>query len=63
MTLVGTVLNLGEKIKRYPQVLTFFIKPQIWLFHVVVFAFDDKKMDKREKRSCRAFFPTKYANL
>ena len=36
MTLVGTGLNLGEKMKIYPQLLTSFIKPQIWLFHVVV---------------------------
>ena len=27
MTLVGTALNIGEKMKIYPQVLTFFIKP------------------------------------
>ena len=36
MTLVGTALNLGEKMKIYSQMLTFFIKLQIWLFHVVV---------------------------
>ena len=28
-------MTLGEN-EIYPQVLTFFIKPQIWLFHVVV---------------------------
>ena len=54
MTLVGTVLNLGEKLKIYLQVLTFFIKPQIWLFHVVVFADEGKEIDKREKRTCAA---------
>ena len=54
MTLVGTALNLGEKMKIYPQVLTFFIKPEIWLFHVVFFADDGKEMDKSEKRTCRA---------
>ena len=36
MAPVGTVVKLGEKMKIYPQVLTFFIKPQILLFHVVV---------------------------
>ena len=35
MTLVGMALDLSEKMKIYPQVLTFFIKPQIWLFQVV----------------------------
>ena len=35
-TLVGTALNLGEEMKVYPQVLTLFIKPQIWPFHVVL---------------------------
>ena len=51
MTLVGTAL-LGEKMKTYPQVLTFFIKPKIWPFHVV--ADDGKEMDKWEKHTCRA---------
>ena len=54
MTLVGTALNLGEKINIYPKVLTFFIKPQIWLFRVVFFADDGKEMDKSEKCTCRA---------
>ena len=56
MTLVGSAVKLGEKMKIYPQVLTFFIKPQIWLFHVVFFFFadDGKEMDKSEKRTCRA---------
>ena len=36
MTLVGSALNLGQKMKIYPQVLTFSIKPKIWLLHVVV---------------------------
>ena len=43
LTLVGTALNLGEKMKMYPQVLTFFIKPQIWLFHAVVLLTTAKK--------------------
>ena len=54
MTLVRTALNFGEKMKIYPQVLTLFIKPQICLFHVVVFADDGKEMDKREKRTYKA---------
>ena len=36
MTLVGTAINLGEKMKIHPEVPTSLIKPQIWLFHVVV---------------------------
>ena len=36
MTLVGAPLNLGEKRKISLKVLTSFIKPQIWQFHVVV---------------------------
>ena len=32
MTLVVTAINLGEKMKRYLQVLTSFIKPQLSLF-------------------------------
>ena len=46
MTLVGTALNLGDKMKSYPRVLTFFIKPQIWLFHVVVLLTSAKKWTK-----------------
>ena len=30
MTLVGMAHDLGEKMKIYPQVLTFFTKPKIW---------------------------------
>ena len=41
--LVGTVLNLGEKMKIYPQVLMFFLKPPIWLFHFVVLQTTAKK--------------------
>ena len=67
MTLVGRALNLGEKMKIYSQVLTFFIKPQIWLFYLDFFADDGKEMDKSEKRTCRPakllFLPTKYANV
>ena len=44
-------LNFGEKIKIYPQGLTFFIKPQI---SSCCFAEDGKEMDKSEKRTCRA---------
>ena len=32
MTLVRTAVNLGEKMKTYPEVLAFFIKPRIWHF-------------------------------
>ena len=67
MTLVRTALNLGEKMKLYPQVLTLFIKPQIWLFHVVVLLTTAKKWTKVENaRAGRAkllFLSTKYANL
>ena len=49
MTLARTALNLGEKMKIYAQVLTLFIKPQIWHF-----ADDGKEMDKNEKHTCRA---------
>ena len=56
MTLVGTALNLGEK-------MTFFIKPQIWLFHVVVLLTTAKKWTKVKNASAgRAkllFLPTK----
>ena len=43
MTLVGTALNLGKKMKIYHQVLTSLIKPQIWLFHVVLLLTTAKK--------------------
>ena len=46
MTLVRLALNLHEKIKVYPQVLTFILKPQIWLFHVVVLQVMAKKRAK-----------------
>ena len=46
MTLIRTALNLGEKMKISPQVLTFFIRPQIWLFHVVVLQTTAKKWTK-----------------
>ena len=46
MTLVVTALNLGEKMKNYPQVLTFFIKPQPCLFHVAVLLTTAKKWTK-----------------
>ena len=67
MTLVGTALNLGEKMVIYPQVLTLFIKPKIWLFHVVVLLTTAKKWTKvKNARARRAkLLPvlTKYANL
>ena len=70
MTRVGTALTLGEKMKIYPQMLTSMIKPQIWLFHVVVLLMTVNKWTKvknaRAERAERAkllFLPTKYANL
>ena len=49
MTLVGTAVNFGEKMKIYPQVLTFFKKPQIWLFHLVDLQTTTKKRTKAKK--------------
>ena len=49
MTLVGTAVNVGEKRKIYPQVLTFlafFIKTSNLAFFY--------ERDKGEKRTCRA---------
>ena len=67
MALVGTAVKLGEKRKIYPQVLTFFIKPQIWLFHVVVLLTAAKKWTKvksaRVGRAKLLFLPAKPANL
>ena len=67
MTLVVTALNLGEKMKDYPQVLTFFIKPQLSLFHVAVLLTTAKKWTKvknaRAERAKLLFLPNKYANL
>ena len=68
MRLVGTALNLGEKMKIYLQVLTSLIKPQIWLFHVVVLQTSAKKWTKVKNaraagRAELLFFPTKCANL
>ena len=69
MTLAGTALNLGEKMKIYSQVLTFFMKPQIWRFDVVIIIGSFSKDDgygygnatkqeyywlKKEKCSCCA---------
>ena len=53
MTLIGLAFNLGQKMKIYPQVLAFFIKPQIWLFHVAVLQTTAKKWTK-VKNMCRA---------
>ena len=67
MTLVVTALNIEEKMKIYPQVLTSFIKPQIWLFHVVVLQTAAKKWTKAERVRAGStkllFLPTKYPNL
>ena len=67
MTVVVTALNLGEKMKSYPQVLTFFIKPQLSLFHVAVLPTTAKKWTKvknaRAERAKLLFLPNKYANL
>ena len=49
MTLVGTALNLGQKMQIYPQVMTLSIKLQIWLFHVVVLLTTAKKWTKVKK--------------
>ena len=52
-------------MKIYLQVLTFFIKPKTWLFHVVVLLTTAKKWTKvKNVRAVRAkllFLPTKYA--
>ena len=57
---------LGEKMKVYPQLLTFFIKPQIWLFHVAVLLTTAKKWTKVKnagtERAKLLFLSTKYEN-
>ena len=62
MSLVGMALNLVEKMKIDPQVLTFVIKPQI-----VVLLTTAKKWTKvKNARAGHAkllFLPTKYVNL
>ena len=54
-------------MKIYPQVLTFLITPQIWLFHVVVLLTTAKKWTKlknaRAERAKLLSLSTKYANL
>ena len=54
-------------MKIYPQVLTFFIKPKTWLFHVVVLLTTATKWTKvKNARAGRAkllFLPSEYANL
>ena len=54
-------------MKIYSQVLTSSIKPQIWLFHVVVLLTTAKKWIKvknaRVERAKLLFLRTKYANL
>ena len=42
---VKTITTLWKEMKIYLQGLPSFIKPQIWLFHVVVLQNDSKKMD------------------
>ena len=63
MTLVETAVDLGERMKIYPQMLTFFIKPQ---FHVVVLLTTAKKWTKvkhaRAERAKLLFLP-KHAHL
>ena len=67
MTLVGTALNLGKNMKIYHQVLTSLIKPQIWLFHVVLLLTTAKKWTQvKNARAGRArlfFWLIKYANF
>ena len=48
MLLVGTALNLGQKMKKKKnlQLLTSFTKPQLWLFHVAVLQTTTKKWTK-----------------
>ena len=53
MTLVGTALNLGQKMKIYPQVMTS-IKTSNLAISRCSFADDGKEMDKSEKHTCRA---------
>ena len=49
---------LGEKIIIYPRLLRFFLKPQIWLFYVVVLLATAKKWTKaKNARAGRANFP------
>ena len=48
-------LNLGEKMKIYPQVLTFFIKPQTWPFHVVVLQRNGQKW-KMHVQSVQSYY-------
>ena len=66
MLLVGTALNLGQNMKKKKN-LTFFTKPQFWLFHVAVLQSTAKKWTKvknvRAGRVKLLFLPTKYANL
>ena len=45
-TLVRTALNLEEKMKSYLQAMTFFIKPQIWIFNDVVLQATARKWTK-----------------
>ena len=66
MTLVGTTLNIEEKMKLYHQVLKSFLKPQIWLFHVVLLTLAKKWTKVKNAHAGRArvlFLPTEHANL
>ena len=58
---------MKKRIKMYPQLVTFVIKPQIWLFYVVVLQTAAQKWTKvKNARAGRAkllFLPTKYAKF
>ena len=55
MTLVGTALNLGQKMRIYPQVMTYVVhKTSNLAIPRCSFADDGKEMDKSEKHTCRA---------
>ena len=60
-------LNLGEKNENLSPSADVLIKPQIWLFHVVVLLTTAKKWTKmknaRAERAKLLFLSTKYANL
>ena len=58
---------MKKKMKIYPQLVTFVIKPQIWLFYVVFLQTTAQKWTKvKNARAGRAkllFLPTKYTNF
>ena len=55
MTLVGTALNLGEKMKIYPPRLKCLDNTSNLAISRCCFADDGREMDKSGKRTCRAF--------